>query len=109
MYVGFYATMETRLGVRAGKAWPPKGVLIDSALLSFFFISITCLVSACTWSHVPMFIGGVAIVVVVECRHFRISILFNVIERLEIDIRHYKEIIDLCSRLFKTIQKYSRT
>ena len=37
-----YATMETRLGVHAAKAWLPKGVLIDSALLAFFFISITC-------------------------------------------------------------------
>ena len=32
-----YATMKTRLGVRAGKAWPPKGVLILFSFVAFLF------------------------------------------------------------------------
>ena len=60
IYFGFYGPrLCDHVNPRLRRHGRPRRILIDSTLLAFFFISITCLVSACTWRRdVPTFSEG---------------------------------------------------
>ena len=60
IYFGFYGSMEPWnpfLGGMLGRCMTGRSGIHWFSFVRILFIGITCLVSACTWSHVPMFLS----------------------------------------------------